>query len=128
MSRDLYATIAQVLPVVLLALVWESRFLETLRGQQRLPRSQDPEHGVRFWTKPRVRIYGLSVATIITLDITACVLVLSGIIPDSHPLRGIVISGLVLALASLLTRIWFDVLRATDANNPDEAPTKYRNR
>src|SRR5256885_14368530 len=106
MPRDLYATIAQVLPVVLLALVWESRFLETLRRQKRRPRSEDPEHGVWLWTKPRVRIYSLFVATTITIDITVCILVLSGAIPDSHPLRGIVISGLVLALASLLTRIW----------------------
>ena len=92
MSSDLYATAAQVLPVVLLALIWESRFLERLRGQNRRLRRDDPG-GVLFWTRPRVRAYSLFIVTVI---VTGTALA-------------------VLALATLLTRVVLEVLAATSA-------------
>jgi hypothetical protein len=73
MYRDFYATIAQVLPVLLLALMWDSAYLLRLRRQHRPHRRTDP-NGVWFWTKPRVRAYTLVVAAVVTscTAIAAC--------------------------------------------------------
>ncbi|GGO81041.1 hypothetical protein [Nonomuraea cavernae] len=119
MPRDFYATVAQVLPVLLLAMLWESRFLEGLADRPRVSRRLDPVGGVRFWTRPRVRVYSLSVATIVMLDVGLCLLVLGGLVPDSVALRALVAAGLLLVLGTLLTRIWIDVIRAT-ADRPRE--------
>jgi hypothetical protein len=119
MPRDFYATVAQVLPVLLLALVWESRYLENLNQERRRLRRDDPVNGVRFWTKPRVRKYALTVTTLVLADTALCVLVLAGTVPDSPALRGFVVAGLVLAAVSLLFRIWVEVLRATQVTAAD---------
>lgn len=119
MPRDFYATVAQVLPVLLLGLVFESRYLERLRTQPRRSRRQDSVAGVRFWTTTRTRMYALLVSTVVLLDTGVCVLVLADVIPDSRPLRGVVIVGVALAGASLLFRIWIDILDATDESHPD---------
>ncbi|MGW0993559.1 hypothetical protein ACWD5V_09650 [Streptomyces sp. NPDC002523] len=113
MPRDFYATVAQVLPVLLLALVFESRHLERIRQEQRRLRSEDPTNGVRFWSKSRVRVFTLSVAVIVLGDVGLCVLMLAGGVPDSVVLRVVVSAGLILALATLLFRISVDVLDAT---------------
>jgi hypothetical protein len=42
MPRDFYSTAAQVLPVLLLALVWESQYLEAPPRQPRRLRRDDP--------------------------------------------------------------------------------------
>lgn len=120
MPRDLYSTVAQMLPVLLLALVWESRYLERISGEQRRSRREDPVDGVRFWTKRRVRLYALFVATVVLGDTGLCVLMLAGTIPDSSVLRGVVISGVLLAVASLLFRMWVDIL---DATRPSDTGT-----
>ncbi len=116
--RDFYGTVAQVLPVVVLALVWESRYFEILRAR---PRQQDPQEGVRFWTLHRVRIYSLTVATTIILDIAVCLLVLAGLIGDSPALRVLVSAGVALGLVSLLYRIWVHVLDATQSRSVEIA-------
>jgi hypothetical protein len=113
MSPDFYATTAQVLPVVLLGLLWESRFLETIASETRTLRRDDPDHGVRFWTRRRARIYALVVSTAVMADTGLCLVVLAGAVPDSTLTRGIVIVGALLGLATLLTRTWIDVLKAT---------------
>ena len=112
MSRDLYETVAQVLPVLLLALVFESRHLERLRREPRRLRRDDPA-GVRFWSKSRSRVYLLSVAVIVLGDMGLCVLMLAGGVTDSVPLRAVVVTGVMLALVTLLFRISVDVLDAT---------------
>ncbi|MEV0619505.1 hypothetical protein AB0I81_39730 [Nonomuraea sp. NPDC050404] len=102
--RDFYATVAQVLPVVLLALVWDSKYFDGLSARQR---------NVRFWTLERVRNYALTVATVIIADLAVCLLVLAGTVPDSAWLRGVVIAGAVLGLASLLFRIFATIIANT---------------
>ena len=47
MFGNYYATVAQVLPVLLLAFLWDSGFLQRLRDQRRPTRRTDP-HGVWF--------------------------------------------------------------------------------
>lgn len=111
--RDFYATVAQVLPVLLLALVFDSGHLAGLKTEQRRLRRHDPENGVRFWTKPRVRVYALFLSTVVLVDTGLCILALSGGIDDSAALRAIVDAGVVITLGSLLFRIGVHVVEAT---------------
>lgn len=109
---DFYSVVAQILPVILLAFLWESGFLDRLRGQRRANRADDPR-GVRFWTKPRVRAYNLVVATIAISAIAAGVLVLGGIVADAPLLRWLVSSAVVVTLGTLLFRMLVDIVGAT---------------
>ncbi|QOC93323.1 hypothetical protein [Micromonospora craniellae] len=120
MFPDLYATSAQVLPVLMLALLWESRFLERIQTQPRRPRSEDPVHGVRFWTRRRVGLYAGFVATTSVAGTALAVLVLAGVLPDAPALRVVVCGCILLALATLLTRTLIDIAQATA---PTAAPT-----
>jgi hypothetical protein len=112
MATDFYTTLAQVLPLLLLALIWDSSYLERLRGQRRLSRRTDPD-GVRFWTKPRVRAYILTITGIVVVSTAIAVLVLARLIPDSYALRVVLSCGLVIVLGTVLYRIYYDVLAAT---------------
>ena len=112
--RDFYATAAQVLPVILLALVWESRYFEQLRLRQKSSRSPAGNDTFRFWTLPRVRIYSLFVAGVIVVAIAICLLVLGGFVGSSGALRGIVTAGVALALASLLYRVCVHIISSTN--------------
>lgn len=111
--RDFYATMAQVLPVLLLALIWESKYLDELRGERRASRRDDPVQGVLFWTKPRVRAYAITAASTIIITMALCILVLAGVLDDGRSVRVIVMCGLGLALASLLFRICVEIVKAT---------------
>jgi hypothetical protein len=123
-----YATLAQVLPLLLLALIWDSGFLKRLRQQRRVLRrrasKKDDPDGVRFWVKPRVRWYMLLVAVVVMASTAVPIMVLAGQIPDSHALRVVLSGGLVLVLLTLFTRITVDVLWATtdDPAKPDAQP------
>ncbi|MFI6504093.1 hypothetical protein [Nonomuraea typhae] len=121
MVRDFYATLAQVLPVLLLAFVWDSGYLARLRGQERRRRRDDPVRGVRFWTKGRVRAYALLVSTAILADLGLCVLVLAGLVEDGWIVRALALTGLGLALVTLLTRVVSDIVAATRATDPAPA-------
>lgn len=120
MGSEFYATLAHVLPILLLALMWDSEYLVRLRRQRRLPRRMDPA-GVRFWTKPRVRIYILIVTGETVASTAVCILVLAGLIPNSLALRVVLSVGLVLLLMTLLTRIAVDVVAATRASQPQSS-------
>jgi hypothetical protein len=120
MHGDFYTTTAQVLPVLLLALIWDSAYLERLRGQRRLRRSEDPD-GVRFWTKPRVRAYTLFVAVVVLSSIGVTMLELSGLVPDSFGLRLALICALAITLATMITRIYFELMAATAPGPGDSA-------
>lgn len=112
MDLDFYTTMAQVLPVLLLALVWDSNYLARLRAQSRRPRREDPA-GVLFWTKPRVRVYSLFVTAVLAAGIGLSLLVLSGALADTPWLRGVLVGGLLLALLTLYVRISSDIIVAT---------------
>jgi hypothetical protein len=113
--NDFYASLAQVLPVLLLGLMWDSTYLARLRDQHRRHRRVAPD-GVWFWTKPRVRAYTISVSIIIVLTTAASLLVLAGLIPDSYALRVGVSAGTAVALGTLLFRIGADIVVATRPN------------
>lgn len=127
MPSDYYTTIAQVMPLLLLALIWDSSFLDRLRGQRRPSRRVDPS-GVLFWTKPRVRVYTLFVGGVVLASTAVAIFELAGFIPDSFTLRVVLACLLGLVLATLATRIWYDVVAATastqdPASAADPAPT-----
>jgi hypothetical protein len=109
---DYYTTMAQVLPVLLLALIWDSAYLERLRTQSRRTRSEDPA-GVRFWTKPRVRVYMLFVAAVVVSATAVTLLVLGDMIPDSLGLRIALACALLIVLGTLMTRIYYHVVAVT---------------
>ena len=109
---------AQVLPLLLLALIWDSAYLDRLRGQSRRKRSEDPA-GVRFWTKPRVRAYTLFVAAVVVAGTAVTVFELGGMIPDSIGLRIALTFALVVVLGTLMARIYFDVMAATAVEASD---------
>ena len=69
MSDDFYMTVAAVLPVLLLALIWDSRSLENISRQERKLRKVDPVDGVLFWTKRRFRLYTLFVTAVIVIAV-----------------------------------------------------------
>jgi len=121
MAGNFYPTLAQVFPLLLLAVVWDSGFLERLRRQRRLPKKEDPAEGVRFWSKPRVRAYTLLIVGLAVVSTGVTMFVLAGVIPDSYALRLALSCVLALVLLTLLTRISVDVLWATQ-NVPDTAP------
>jgi hypothetical protein len=119
-ASDYYTTMAQILPLLLLALIWDSSFLDRLRGQPRRPRRVDPS-GVLFWTKPRVRAYTLFVAVVVLGSTAVSIFELAGFIPDSFTLRVVLACLLGLVLATIMTRIWYDVIAAT-ASPGEPAP------
>ena len=110
-ARDLYATLAQVFPVLLLTIVWDREWL--VRLPSRVRRSQAAPHGVLFWTKPVVRWYSIVLAAILILAVAACVLVLAEALADAIWLRVLLVTSLALALATLGVRIAAGVVEAT---------------
>ena len=121
MSDNFYLAVATVLPVLLLALIWNSQLLENIRRQDRKLRKADPVHGVLFWTKRRVRLYTLFVTMVIMIAIGLCILELGGTVPNRLPLRLFMIVAVALTLGTLTTRIWVDVIAATADGVPAAA-------
>ncbi|WP_239334610.1 hypothetical protein [Frankia sp. CiP3] len=112
---ELYTTIAQTTPVLLLALMWDSAYLDRVRTEHRPARGDGPAGF--FWTKPRVRIFILSIAVLVMSTLLLDVLVLARAVADVALVRVTVVGGLVVVMGALLFRIWVDVLRATDARS-----------
>ena len=82
-AQDFYTTLAQVLPVLLLTIVWDRDWLADLPARHR----GTGANGVRFWTKPVVRYYSLLLSTLLTAAIATCLLVLAGTLADCGWLR-----------------------------------------
>lgn len=119
MAAEFYATDAQVMPVLLLALLWDSGFLRRVREQPRPSRRDSPD-GVRFWTKPRVRVYSLFVASVIVVAIAVDFLVLGDLASDGAVVRWGEWLALALALGTLLFRLAVDILLATATDTAQE--------
>jgi len=109
---DLYTTVAQIVPVLLLTLMWDSAYLERIRSERR-PARCGGSAGF-FWAKPRVRMFILSIAILVMATLLLDVLVLAGLVPDVAAVRVVVVRGSVVAMGALLFWIWVDVVRATD--------------
>ena len=107
---DFYATLAQILPVLLLTLVWDRAYLDELRT--RTPTD------VMFWTSPRVRWYSLALTAVLVLAVLMCLCVLAGVLGDGPLLRSVLIAVAGLGLVTLVVRVGAGVLRATSPPPP----------
>ncbi len=108
--RDFYATLAQVLPLLLLTIVWDRDWLATLPRRHRGTAGPD---AVRFWTKPVVRYYTLVLTAALLCAIGVSVLVLAGTLDDTVGLRIFLVVATAMSLATLLVRIGTGVIKAT---------------
>jgi hypothetical protein len=107
--RDFYATLAQVLPVLLLTIVWDRHWLDGLPARTR---GTGPGE-VRFWTKPVVRWYSLFLTAALVLAIGGCLLVLVGAADDATWLRVLLMAAAGLSLVTLLVRVSSGIVTAT---------------
>lgn len=114
MHDDFYTTLSQVLGVLVLSLMWDSQYLHRLTRQDRTR--------VLFWTKPRVRIYSLIVASFLIAGIGAAMGVLADFLDDTTPLRIGLFGVLGLGLVTLLTRLSADIITATRMPPAPPAP------
>jgi hypothetical protein len=121
-GQDFYTTMAQVLPVVLLALVWDSKYLERLRAEKRISRWAEPHGDVWFWTKPRVRTYSIVVFGALTAGIAITMAILAGVLPPWTALRIGLLVVLGVGLATLAVRILVDVVLATSSEPKPAEP------
>jgi hypothetical protein len=103
---DFYGTTAQVIPVLLLALIWESGYLDRLKKQDRSK--------YKIWKKPRVRVWGIFLAVSALGAETAMMLVLADVVDKGTIPRWIGLVGLGVLIGSLVVRLITDVLEATD--------------
>ncbi|TQC47404.1 hypothetical protein EEB14_20855 [Rhodococcus sp. WS4] len=106
---DFYSTAAQIIVVLLLALVWESKYFEEFETLTPV------EHAARhFWTKCRVRVYSLSIITFVITALGVAITVLAGFLDDDALVWRIwVFAAIVVALLALLSRMWIDILKRT---------------
>jgi hypothetical protein len=102
---DFYGTTAQVIPVLLLALIWESGYLDRLKKQDR--------SNYKFWKKSRVRKWGIFMAVSALSAEAAMMLVLADVIDEGTIPRWIGLVGLGVLIGSLVVRLITDVLDAT---------------
>ena len=87
MHDDFYTTLAQVLPVLLLAFIWDSAYLERLRGQEPADAGSG-SRGRPVLNESRVRPFTLFVAALVVASIAITMLQLAASSPDSFALEG----------------------------------------
>ncbi len=119
--RDFYATLAQVLPVLLLTIVWDRDWLADLPNRRHGTGPDD----VRLWTKPIVRWYTLMLTAVLLNAIGSSVLVLPGVLDDTAWLRSLLIAAAAMSLATLFVRIGAGVIKATDSGSSPPKLTAF---
>ena len=96
--NDFYANSAQLLAIVVLALIWQSGYFDKLRTKE------FPEKWWR-WSRTKVRWYSAGVSAVIFADMALCLMVLAGLPADSPGWRITVGTGVAVALGTLFFRI-----------------------
>jgi hypothetical protein len=96
---DFYANSAQVLAIVILALVWDSGYFSKLRTRT------FTKTGFWSWNRAKIRAYSVAVAVVVISDLGLCMVVLAGLFTNSTALRVIVGAGVALVLGTLLFRM-----------------------
>lgn len=99
LMSDFYANAAQVLAIVILALVWDSKYFDRLRTRT------FTKKGFWRWSRGKVRAYSVAVAVVVIADVALCLMVLAGLFTNSTTLQVIVGAGVVLVLSTLLFRM-----------------------
>jgi hypothetical protein len=109
---DFYTTLAQVIPLLLLALAWESEYAKQVKLQRR-------ERGVDvlFWDKRRIRYWTLFTMASAVVAEALIVTVLVGWVGEGWLAEAVVLVALTALLGSLATRIGADAIEATSADD-----------
>src|SRR5690349_20000838 len=103
LMSDFYANVAQVLALVVLTLVWQSKYFDDLNA--------DRLSGNKLWkSTTRVRAFSVFAAAVIIADVALCLMVLGGWPTDTTAWRVLACAGLGFALASLLFRMISHIL------------------
>jgi hypothetical protein len=96
---DFYMAVATVLPLLLLAIVWDSKYLSKL-------------HNRTTAMKWFVLVYGPVAVTYVVCAIALCVAVLGDVWKDATWTRWVIWVGLALAMFTLITRACSDIIEA----------------
>ncbi|HEY5858290.1 MAG TPA: hypothetical protein VIW24_30780 [Aldersonia sp.] len=108
MHREFYAALAKVLPVLLLALAWESSYREKLKRRANIGRSE------LFWTVRRVRGFSFALTAMLVAGIYLSISVLADTWPsDALWVRLLLMAFLICTLTTLFVRIGADTVEAT---------------
>ena len=94
---DFFGNTAQVLAIVLLALVWDTRYYDKKNIEARKDRT--------VWKPPLIRHYSTILAGAVILDIGLCLAILAGAFSKSVVWRGIVGGIVAVTLLSLFVRM-----------------------
>jgi hypothetical protein len=101
---DFYVTTSQVIPILLLALIWDSGYLQRLR---------DPTRDVRFWKKRRVRVWVIFMSAAAIIGEGAMFLVLADVVSPGDAAKALGLVALAVLLGSLAVRVISDIVDAT---------------
>jgi hypothetical protein len=101
---EFYSTCAVVIPVLLLALVWDYQYLR--RVAQRRKSGRWAKWGIAVWS------YFSVGAALLAEGI--CLLILSAIFAPGDLAKGLILIGLAALIGSMWTRMYVDIHRVTE--------------
>jgi hypothetical protein len=124
---EFYATAAQIFATAATCLYLGLGLPGRVRVQRRRKRFDGPD-GVSFRTKTKVRVYTLFVGLAVICALGISMFELGGILPDDQEFRVVVACALIIALATMMARIYFGVISATASapTSDDDAPRRRR--
>jgi hypothetical protein len=108
---DFYGTAAQVIPVLLLALTWETDYLRRLRDEDR--------KDYLVFKKPVVRWWGLFMIVTALVGEGAMVLVLADVVEAGDIPKGLGLLGMASLVGSMAVRLSSDLWKATKPPKAD---------
>jgi hypothetical protein len=104
-SMEFYSTTAQVIPVLLLALGWDSGYLKRVQDRVEYPRRW-PDSGIRAW--------GTAMALASLVGEAAMVLVLADVVDPGPVWKGLGLMALGALSVTVTVRLITDIRAATD--------------
>jgi hypothetical protein len=117
---EFYGTTAQVIPVLLLALTWETNYFDRLRTEDRSKKPVFTDCRVRWWSL-------FAVATALAGEATM-VLVLADFLGSGAATKVLGVAGVAVLIASMTVRLFSEIWDATNTKKKknraaEEAPT-----
>jgi hypothetical protein len=102
---DFYNTSAQVIPVLVLALAWESNYPQQLANEDRT---------TGFWKMKRVAAWSYFCTAAAVFAEAMCLLVVASIVDPGVIPKIVAFAGLTALIGSLLTRVFADIRRVSN--------------
>jgi hypothetical protein len=103
---DFYGITAQVIPVLLLALMFDSKYLERVHKRER-------PGEIKFWQESRVRAWGLFMVSAALVGESVVVLVLVDWFPEGLVAKVLGVLGLAALIGSMFVRLFTVIIDAT---------------